>query len=519
MSDQNGADALLKSLASAGVEVCFANPGTSELLLLDAMQKAPDFRAVLCLFEGVVSGAADGYGRMAEKPAATLLHLGSGFSNSMANLHNAKRARTPMVNLVGEHAYSHQTLNAPLASDIVGHVKLTSDWWRVAKSAESLAKDGVEAVAAANTGRLANVIVPADCAWDAAGVEAIPTEQAGLRLPPADSLSADIKALDAADGAQVVLFLGGNALQGEGLEAAGRIAALTGWRLISEVFPARLQRGQGRPVVPRLPYFGAQAEEMLAGTTHLVLCGAQAPVTFFAYPDAKGELTPDGCTVMTLARPGEDAATALVALADFLEAPAVSHPARELAPEPKSGPLTPKAMGAIMAAQAPDDLIVSDESITCGAFIGPYFDAAAPHDWMTLTGGAIGQGLPLATGAAVACPARKVLALQADGSAMYTHQALWTIAREALDVCVVILANHNYAILHHELGSLGVTEPDPRTSALLTLDNPRVDWVSLAKSLGVDGIACDTVEAFSAAFQGAMSRRGPFLIEACLRPV
>ncbi|TQV86189.1 acetolactate synthase large subunit [Exilibacterium tricleocarpae] len=510
----NGAESLLQSLIDAGVEVCFANPGTSEMQLVAAIDKIPGMRPILGLFEGVVTGAADGYGRMADKPAATLLHLGPGFANGMANLHNAGRAFTPIVNIIGDHATYHLPLDAPLTSDVPGYAALTSDWVKICASAESMAADGVAAVAAAMAGRQANLIVPADHAWTEGGEVAAPLAVAPRPGIPQERIAAAADLLRS--GEPGCLFLGGMALRERGLKAASRIAAATGTRLISEVFPARLQRGVGRPKIERLPYFGEMAADMLGTFTHMVMVGAKAPVSFFAYPDKPGTLWPPNCNLLQLADPHQDQIAALEALAEHLQAPAPPAIDEPALPDIPTGPLTAETVGAVIANLLPAQAIVSDEANTAGAFSFGYFDGAAPHDWLTLTGGAIGQGLPAALGAAIACPDRKVINLQADGSAMYTNQALWTMARENLDVCVVLYNNSSYAILNLELLRVGVEQPGARAKSMLELDNPRIEWTQIAAGMGVSASRATTTEEFQAQFEAAMAARGPRLIEVVL---
>lgn len=507
----NGAESLLKSLIDSGVEVCFANPGTSEMQLVAAIDKIPGMRPILGLFEGVVTGAADGYGRMADKPAATLLHLGSGFANGMANLHNAKRAFTPIVNIIGDHATYHLPLDAPLTSDVPAYAALTSDWTRVCGSATAMAQDGVEAVAASMIGQQTNLIIPANYAWTE-GCEAMSPEPIPERPKvTSESIAAAAEALKSAD--STCLFLGGLALRERGLMAAHRIAEATGADLISEVFPARIQRGRGRPTIERLPYLGEFAAERLKNFSQMVVIGTKAPVSFFAYPDKPGELWPETCNVTQLTEPQQDAIEALEALADCLQAPECEWQESAVLPEIPEGPLTAEAVGAVVANLLPDNAVVSDEAQTSGAFSFPYYDGAAPHDWLNLTGGAIGQGLPVAVGAAVACPDRKVINLQADGSAMYTNQSLWTMARENLDVCVVIFNNSSYAILNLELMRVGVDNPGERARSMLDLTNPSLDWVKLAEGMGVNASRATTTAEFEAQFSQSMQTVGPCLIE------
>jgi len=511
----NGAERLLETLVESGVEICFANPGTSEMQLVSAIGNQDEMRAVLCLFEGVVSGAADGYARMTDKPALTLLHVGSGFSNSMANQHNAKRAHVPLVNIVGDHATYHLQYDSPLTSDVPALAKLCSDWVRVSESADDMAACGALAVQAAmqGWGRIATLVAPANHAWEASSHNAPALTVSAMERVPAETITELASVLT--NGKATALFLGGRALREDSLAAAGRIARATGADLLCETFPARLQRGAGRVPVNRLPYFAEQAEDVLRGYEQLVLVGAAAPVSFFAYPGKKSWLAPDTCNVITLAEVHQDTAAALQAVATQLAATedgVVAQPATQHSPP--SGLLTPLAIAQSVAQLMPDHAIVSDEAATCGLPMFPATENAPPHEWMTITGGAIGQGLPLSLGAALACPDRKVIALQADGSAMYTVQALWSMARENTDVTVVIMNNRSYAILNIELARVGAGQPTVKTLSMLDLSQPNINWVEISQGMGVPATRATSAEDFHQQFSEAMANRGPRLIEA-----
>ncbi|MGA0599270.1 acetolactate synthase large subunit [Caulobacter sp. KR2-114] len=512
----NGAQALIGTLYANGVEVCFANPGTSEMQLVAAIDRHPRMRAILALFEGVVTGAADGYGRMAGRPAATLLHLGPGLANGCANLHNARRARSPVINIVGDHATHHAALDAPLTSDVARVAAPMSDWVRVSRSADDLAVAGGEAVMAARVapGQVATLIAPANHAWEPCdphpGIAAVPPAAPRVAEAAVEAAAETLRT----DGPKA-LFVGGPALTAQALEDLGRIAQASGARLICETFPARLQRGAGRVAVERLPYFGEVAAAFLRDFSAIVFVGAPPPVAFFAYPDKPGRLSPPGAALVVLADARQDVADALGRLAEQLDAPVVaSCPAPDPVVETFDGRLTPKVIGALLGELLPPDAIVSDEAGTAGLSIFERTAAAAPHDWLTLTGGSIGQGLPVALGAAIACPDRKVVALQADGSGMYTLQALWTMAREAADVTVVLINNGAYAILQHELQRVGVTDAGEKARALLDLTSPGLDWTSLAAGMGVPAVRVQTPEAFREALQTALAASGPRLVEA-----
>jgi acetolactate synthase-1/2/3 large subunit len=512
----NGAEALLRTAVSAGAEVCFANPGTTELPLVAALDSVPGVRAVLGLFEGVCTGAADGYARMRGRPALTLLHLGPGFANGIANLHNARRARSPIVNLIGDHATWHLASDAPLTSDIESLARPVSAWVHTCRSSAELASDFATAWAVASTrpGRVATLIAPSDCQWnDAEGPAKMVASEPAATVDDA-KIAATVEELTRAS--RPALFLGARALRADALRTAWSIASATGARLLCETFPARLERGADLPNVERLPYFPDQAAASLANVDALVLVGAREPVAFFGYEDATSRLPPKDAKIVTLSSPEENCEDALAALREALHAPRPAASKAPDLPERPTGPLNPSTLGAVLATLQPEGAIVVDEGATSGL---PYFNAAtaAPaHTYLALTGGAIGQGLPCATGAAIACPDRKVVALQADGSALYTMQALWTQAREGLDVVTLLCANHSYRILQIELARAGISEPGAAARSLTDLSQPRVDWVALASGFGVPASRVDTTEALRSTLGAAFAERGPRLIEVAL---
>jgi acetolactate synthase I/II/III large subunit len=520
----NGAQSLIRTLVACGVDVCFTNPGTSEMHFVAALDDVPEMRAVLGLFEGVVTGAADGYGRMTGRPAATLLHLGPGLANGTANLHNAKRAHSPVVNVVGDHAIYHQAYDAPLQSDIASLARPVSCWYRSAASGQTVSEDAAEAVAAASAppGGVATLVVPADVSWSEAAAPARPRP-----VPPRDSVPAGtveqvakvLREPSANGDGGGVLLVGGPAMTEKGLVAATRVAQATGSKLLSETFPAVHERGAGIPPVERLAYLAELVGLQLQGARHLVLAGATSPVSFFAYPGKPSDLVPEGCEIHVLAGVDEDVVGALEALAELLGA-AGTPPARQEAARPPlpSGALDAQSAAAVIGALLPEGAVVSDEANTASIFIPGATAGAPPHYWMTLTGGAIGQGLPLATGAAVACPDRKVLCLEADGSAMYTLQALWTQAREGLDVTTVVYANGSYAILAMELGRVGAAQGGERARHVLELAPPPLDFVALARGMGVPGWRSTTAEEFADHLGRALAEPGPALVEAVVPP-
>jgi acetolactate synthase I/II/III large subunit len=512
----NGAEAFVRTLVGSGVDVCFANPGTSELHVVAAFDRVPEMRAVLALFEGVATGAADGYARVAGRPAATLLHLGPGLGNGIANLHNARRAHTPVVNVVGDHATYHKRFDPPLESDIAGLAGAVSGWYRESARVDDVGDDAAEAVAAAHgpPGCVATLVLPADVLWSESTTgpsRARPV--AAATAVGTDTVEAVAKVLRS--GEPAAILIGGPAVRRRGLVAASRSATATGAKLLGETFPANLERGAGLPPLERLGYLPEFAQAQLAGIRHLVLAGTRAPVSFFAYPGIPSSPLPQGCTVHSLVEDGQDAPTALEDLAEAVgAAPDGATLAPYVRPERPTGALTMETLAATVGALLPEEAIVVDEGNTSGLFVSGATAGAPRHDWLTLTGGAIGQGPPAATGAAVGGPGRRVLCLQADGSAMYTLQALWTQAHEQLDVTTVVLANHAYAILNLELSRLGPGFGGPRAAAMFDLSRPELDFVSLAAGLGVPASRATTAEALTEQLERSLAEPGPSLVEA-----
>lgn len=519
MSHMNtGARVLVETALHAGVEICFANPGTTEMPIVEVLDSVPGLRVVLGLFEGVCTGAADGWARMTGRPAATLLHLGPGLANGLANLHNARRARSPVVNWIGDHARRHLEFDAPLTSDIAA-LAASVGWVRTVNFADEMAKASLAAVVTALglPGRVATLILPADCQW-APGPEPLSTRPLSVQREPLNGAPREVAILLRKGRGGIIL--GGSALTTRGLRAAARVSAATDSKVWIETFPARQDCGRHLPFFPALPYFPEQAVEVLADVTNLVLAGAREPVAFFAYPDQPSRLAPEGATLYPLADPdcGVDATLALEALAQELNAPDMVTPAR-IKPifVPNGRPLTPDILCRAVAAFTPENSIVVNEAVTAGfTWNTEHASTAKPHTMLFVTGGAIGQGLPNALGAALACPDRRVIAFQADGSGLYTLQALWSMARENVDVTVVICANHHYRILQAELARAGVTEFGPKAQALTALTNPVINWVNLAKGFGLPAFSVETDSELADAFMRASKGRGPCLIEALL---
>jgi acetolactate synthase-1/2/3 large subunit len=512
----NGADALIRTLAECGVTTCFANPGTSEMHLVTALDREPRIRSVLCLFEGVATGAADGFARMTGRPAMTLLHLGPGYLNGAANLHNARRAHSPTVNVIGDHATYHRHLDAPLTSDIEALVRPLANWVDVVESPQQA---GAKAAAAFKAsygppGGNAMLLLPADSAWLEGGSVAARPDPEPAKQPV--DVEAVARAIAAAR--KPALLVNGSALREPGLSHAARLHA-AGVLIVADTFATRQRRGRGHFAPLGLPYFAEQALGALTGVDLLVTAGTRAPVAFFAYPGKPSELTPEGARGLSVGGPEIDSAAALAGLADAIDAVGTADicvPAPAAIPDLVAGPLTPEAIGWSLARHLPANAVVCDESVTAGpAIIGPT-SSAAPHDWLFHTGGAIGQGMPLAIGAAIGAPGRSVVALCGDGAAMYTLQSLWTMARERLDITVVICANRVYRILAIELERTGAGAPGPVAQSMLSLGQPAIDWVSMAEGQGVTAVRCERADQFDREFARLITQPGPKLIEAAI---
>ena len=507
----NGAESLVHTLLACGVDTCFSNPGTSEMHFVAALDRIPGMRCILGLQENVVTGAADGYARMTDRPACTLLHCGPGLANGLANLHNARRARSPIVNLVGDQATYHRPLDAPLTADTEGFARGVSAWTRTAALASTVGADCASAVQAARTapGGVATLILPSNTCWDDGG--AVGTPLPDVAAPTAPPSAVEEAALALRSGEPALLLLGGKALRALPLNIARGITEATGARMLAQTSNGRIERGAGRSPIERVPYAVDQAVATLAGLKHLVLVGAPPPVGFFAYPGKPGLMAPPGCAVHVLARPEHDGLDALQRLAEALGATS-SALIDNKRPERVRSALTPESFAQQIGALLPDGAIVVDESVSFGRSLFPVTQDAAPHDWLQITGGAIGCGIPIATGAAVGAPGRRVVNLQADGSAMYTLQGLWTQARERLDVTTVILSNRKYQILLGEYRGVGAN-PGRTAMDMMDLGNPDLDWTRLAGGMGVEATRVETLDAFADVFTQANTKSGPFLIE------
>ncbi|MCC6344061.1 MAG: acetolactate synthase large subunit [Bryobacterales bacterium] len=508
-----GAEALIRTLLAGGVDTCFTNPGTSEIHVVAALDRIGEMRCVPGLFEGVVTAAADGYARMAEKPACTLLHLGPGFANGIANLHNARRAHVPMVNIIGQHAIPHQRHDTPLDGDIESIARPYSRWLRTSRCASTAGRDAAEAVTASRAagGQIATLIVPADVSWSKGASIAPLFPPPEVEMPGGETVERAAAMLRS--GLRTAILLSGNALYGEGLEAAGHVAAATGAKLFAPYPFTRLQCGAGLPAVERVHYILEQAKQQLGEFRQLILVGARAPVAYFAYPGKDSTLTPAECEILTLANADQNCAGVMEALAALL--PGTRQLLEEMPGRPAlpDGDITLSGLASAIGALLPENAIVVDESMTSGRGVMAAARTAPPHDWLGNTGGSIGIAMPLAVGAAVASPDRRVLCLSADGSGMYTLQALWTMAREGLKITTVVFANRAYAVLKREFSYLGAGDPGQLASSLFNIGCPDLDWVQLARGLGVPAVRATSLGEFTKALRGGFESGGPALIE------
>jgi acetolactate synthase-1/2/3 large subunit len=509
-----GAELLVRSLVASGVDTCFTNPGTSEMHFVAALDRIAGMRSILALFEGVAAGAADGYARMLDRPASTLLHLGPGLANATSALHNARRALSPIVNIVGDHATWHRPFDPPLNADVEALARVYAAWVRTVAAADDTGRAAADAVAAARIapGAISTLLLPADCAWNETSAAPVVARPAPARRTVDEDRVR--QAADALKSGRAALVLNGPVLRTAPLDTCGRIAAATGAELLAPTQVPRVQRGAGRVFVDRIPYVIDAALTRLAHLERAVLVNARAPVAFFAYPGKPSLLLPPGCEVVTLAGVDEDGVDAIAQLADLLGARSRMPVREELAvPGLPSGPITLPGIAAAIAAVIPDEAIVIDESITSGRALMPATRGSRPHDWLTNPGGSIGTGLPLAIGAAVACPERKVVCLESDGSGMYTLQALWTIAREQLNIAVIVFNNRSYQILKGEFQYVGAGTAGPKALDMLEIGRPDIDWRALAAGQGVPAVRVETLDDLVRELRRTMGDAAPRLIE------
>jgi len=515
---RTGAHCLIETLVNAGVDICFANPGTSEMQFVAALTDEPLLRPILNLFEGVVTGAADGYARMSGRPAVTLLHLGPGLANGLANMHNARKAGSPMINIIGDHTTFHKQFDAPLNSDVETTAAPYSQWVKTSQSVQSLQQDAAEAVRAAwsSNGQVASLILPADVAWTASDLPALSVDTV-----PADKASPDmIKAAIACltNGKRTGIVLGGNALHGEGLDRAGRVALATGATLFSPYASARVQRGHGLPALNQIPFAIDLAVQTLAEFEQIILIGAKEPVAFFAYPGKPSKIIPESADLLPVALPTENIVAALDDICAGLNAGFERNDVKpsDIPRADSEAPITPDTLAAVIAASLVEGLILVDEGVSSSRGIYGASRAAPPHDMLVNVGGSIGDGLPLALGASVACPERPVLCVSGDGSAAYTLQALWSIAQHNLNITVVICANRDYSILKGEMVRVGAMSPEDPPHPLLELRNPHLDWVKLSEGFGVRAVQCKSAGELASILHHELQTDGPVLVEALM---
>jgi acetolactate synthase-1/2/3 large subunit len=516
-----GADVILETAVANGVEICFANAGTTEISVVAALDRQPGIRAVLGLFEGVCTGAADGYGRVLYRPAMTLLHLGPGFANGIACLHNARRADCPVVNVIGEHASWHRDADPPLNSDIKGLARTVSGWLRTSKKAGSLSTDTAAVIAASRAGQIASLIVPTD--FQAASCDTFRTVKKEPVFQRVDRALVR-KAAAAMSGARkTAMILGNRLLRRDGLEIAQKISAATGCDLFANTFPGYVDRGDDLPVVRRVPYFPEGAMALMAGYETVILAGAHDPVTFFGYEGTPSRVIPGTTRTIPIPGAGYDIIEALGYLEDLVVKKKVAGQAGTKGrprskPSLPAGALTSEIACLAIAALLPEGAIVVDEGITTTF---PFYSASyesAPHSLCTIAGGSIGYGMPCSVGAALAAPDRPVINIQADGSAMYTVQALWTMARENLNVTTLICNNSGYNIIAVELERAGLKDFGQNAHRLVDITHPAIDWVALSQSLGVPAVRVEDAKELAAQMKRCISEPGPHLIEMDVRP-
>ncbi|EUB95451.1 Acetolactate synthase [Rhizobium sp. CF080] len=511
----NGAESLVRTLVGAGVDTCFANPGTSEMHFVSALDRVDGMRSILVLHETVATGAADGYWRMADRPAANLLHLGPGLANGLSNIHNARKAASGMLNIIGEHASWHLKYDAPLASDIEGIARPLSDWVKTSLGSQAIGADAAQAVIEARQSRIASLILPGDTAWEEGGAVADALAMPTVAGFDEKSIEAAVRALRS--GESTMLIIGGRAIRGKALEIAGRIAGKTGAVLATQFFSSRIERGAGRVPTFRIPYFVDSALGALKDFKHIVTIETKEPVSFFAYPNKPSQIKAEGTQVHQVCNPGGDGLAALEALAEAVGAKASDAPHQERTETAlPSGALNQQTIAHILSALIPENAIVVDESVTTGRESFGLTAGAAPHDWLQNMGGSIGFGLPVATGAAIGAPGRRVISLSGDGCAMYTLQSLWTQAREGLDVTTLVFSNRAYQILRVEFAGVGAGAPGEKASAMMTLDNPPLDFLALARGLGVPGTRVSDCGELIAALKRVLRQPGPHLIDVTL---
>lgn len=511
---KTGAQALVSTLANNGVTHCFANPGTSEMHLVQALDKEPRIKSVLCLFEGVATGAADGFARISGTPAMTLLHLGAGFGNGIANIHNAMKGHVPMINVIGDHATYHRKYDAPLTCDLETLVKPHSSHIGIVDSAligGEIAASAFEA-ATNHPNSPVSIILPADSAWNEGGIDG---PKISLKSPSLVENSKIDEAIELIKNAnKPVILVGGKTLGDEkALELFSRFKAAN-IRIMVDTFPAKLRRGGGLFEPDRMQYFGEMALDDLKNTDLMVIAGTQIPVAFFAYPNKPSILVPENCQTFELAARYEDSFEALSRIADALDLH-IAPPKRELKTMPApEGALNPFSCAQSLARHMPHNAIISDDAVTAGLPLYLATSNAKAHDWLFLTGGAIGQGLPVAIGAQMADLKRKTIALSGDGAGMYCIQSLWTMAREKLPIVTIIFANRSYRILNIEMARTEAGAMGETAKQMLSLESPALDYVKIAEGMGIMAKSVSDAKIFDEVLKEAIEANVPYLIEA-----
>lgn len=506
----NGSECLVGTLINHGVDLLFTNPGTSEVGLLAEIGTSEQIRAVPVLFEGIAAGAADGYFRMTGCPAATMLHVGPGLANAWSALHNAAKARSGVVNIVGQLSEAHLEYESPLKSDLLALATSVSDVVRYPLSSARVGIDAHAAADAAKRGKVATLVMANDVGW---------SDGAELATPPGAQNTDAHGALDPAamtalkQGPRTLFLLGGLALDVGAQRDAAAIASATGCSVMIEWANARCERGGDLPSWARIPYPVDEAVRTLAAYDTIVLCGAAEPIAFFNYRNSPSRLAAPSARVIDLHAEGADVRLALGAARRAL----ASDPARPCHPPASrytyGAPKSPDPVSAAIAAALPEDAIIVNEAITSASDLFAASAAAPRHTWLDNLGGSIGFALPAAIGAAIGAPGRRVIALCGDGSTMYSLQGLWTMARENLDITVLVFANRAYKILINELVQASDAHLNDRTFSLLQLDNPAIGWAKLSGSLGVDATRVHSFDQLKAALTLALDTQGPRLIE------
>ena len=519
----NGAEKLLETLVASRVNVCFSNPGTSEMQVVDEIGYS-DLRVVLCLFENSVTGMADGYARMLDKSALALVHVTCGLTNSLANMHNARIANSRMVIFGGGIHYAHE-VNEPVHAMLLRQpevARTSAQWVLEAKTPDQLAAAATLALEASNegAGKIAYVYGPNNAVWGESNFQGNVTAGTGER--PRVS-TATIKSIgDSLNAGKKTAFVLDNlALREEGLEVMGRIAEGTGGKLFREWLPPRIAMGAGRVRTEMIPYEPVDAMALFSDFDQMVLVGAKLPVCPFSYEGKPWSKVPEGCEVHTLASADHDILAALNDLAALLDVPETASDRYERNPgEAPTGTLSGASIGQSVNMLMPDHSIVLDEAMAENFMFPKLTEGAPPFEFMgACPGGAIGNGPPLACGAAIACPDRKIIVLEGDFSLMQGNTALWSMAQHDLDICVVNFNNAGSGSLTSELARVRRGEAQPKSIELLKINNPEIDYAAMAESMGIPATRAKTAEEFHAQFGEAMKKKGPHFIDAKIASV